>query len=129
MTLTEPAVVHYRSLPPAQPFNFPATTTFADVVTGGGVLIGWAVEETTGAAGARVVIGDGTNGGVITNAIAPVRLVGGESNREYPPGGILFYRSASVQVTSGTVAGSLWVVLLTPDTLNALLAWSNPEVT
>lgn len=95
----------------------PATV---DIIQGGGLLAGWALEETTGAATARVIIGDGNNTGVSPQPIAPVRLAANESNREYPPRGVIFQRSLSMQVTAGSVQGVLWVVIVDPDELFAL---------
>lgn len=90
-----------------------------DLVLGGGLLAGWALEETTGAAQARVVIGDGNNAGVSPQPIAPVRLSANESNREYPPMGVIFQRSITMQVTLGSVQGVVWVVIIDPDQLFA----------
>ena len=113
---------HLHRLPPPRPFTMPTTGVGAvDIITGGGILAGWALEETTGAAVARAVIGDGNVGGVITQPIAPVRLAANESNREYPPHGVVYRRSLSVQVTAGSVAGVLWVIIMTQHELGYLL--------
>jgi hypothetical protein len=121
LTLTEPHVRPHR-LPPARAFTMPATAagSSVDIIQGGGVLLGWALEETTGAATARVVVGDGNVAGVPAQIIAPVRLAANESNREYPPGGIVFRRSVTLQVTAGSVAGAVWLILCTPVELDAL---------
>jgi hypothetical protein len=109
-------------LPPAQPFTVPTTgVATVDVIQGSGVLLGWALEETTGAATARVVIGDGNAAGVSPVVIAPVRLAANESNREYPPGGIVFRRSVTLQVTAGSVAGAVWLILCSRREIDALM--------
>lgn len=114
--------LRYSGLPPAVAFSFPATTAgIALVVGGGGLLAGWALEETTGAARARCVIGEGNVAGTVQNPIAPVILSADQSTRDYPTFGILFQRHLVVQVTAGTVAGALWVVTLTPTQLRDVI--------
>ncbi len=106
--------MHRFWLPPARAFPFgPLAVAGATVVQGAGLLVGYAIEETTGAASARAVIGDGA-GAAITVNILPVTLVAGESVRDVlPMHGVAFERGLSVVSSAGSVAGSLWVVLLT----------------
>lgn len=116
-----PIEVRYTGLPPAQPLPFPATTGAVALLTNGaGIVVGWAVEETTGLNVARVVIGDG-NAAAITRAIVPITLQASESSRDFPPnGGIMFQQGLAVQITAGTVAGVLHAVLLSPDEFREL---------
>lgn len=94
---------------PSQSQSFPATTTGIIVISGRGVLTGWAVKETGGAAPAVANVWDGTdNRGLL---IAPINLAANESNREwFSDWGIAFSRGLFVEVTAGSVSGALWVI-------------------
>lgn len=94
---------------PSQSQAFPATTTGIILIQGRGVLTGWAVKETTGAAPAVLNVWDGTdNRGLL---LAPVNLASNESNREwFSDWGVAFSRGLFVEVTSGSVSGALWII-------------------
>lgn len=113
--------VRYTGLPPARGFAFPATVgATVQLASGSGVIYGWAVEETTGLAGARLVLGDGASG-VGVNIGAPITLQASESTRDFlPGGGWLFQQGIVVTVTSGSVDGIVFAVLLPPDQVDAL---------
>lgn len=99
-------------LPPAM--VFPIATTTADVTPyiGACCLRGWSFQETTGLAVASLVIYDGpTTAGQI---VAAIDLLASESTRDYPSGdGILLRTSAVIDVTAGSIQGSLWITPLT----------------
>ena len=79
------------------------------VVSGDFFLYGWALEETTGAAGARCVIIDGAD--ATGEPVMPVTFKAGESTRDwlgFP--GFTIERGLFVVVTAGSVAGQLWVM-------------------
>lgn len=94
---------------PSQSQAFPATTTGTILISGRGVLTGWALKETTGAAVATLNIWDGTdNRGLL---LAPVNLAANESTRDwFSDWGIAFSRGLFVEVLSGSVSGALWVI-------------------
>ena len=113
--------LRYTGLPPARAFAFPTTVATNTVViaTGGGVIFGWQVEETTGLAGARLVIGDGAAAPI--NVAAPITLQASESTRDFlPSGGWLVQQGIALTVTAGSVAGLVFAVLLPPDQVDAL---------
>lgn len=94
---------------PAQAQEFPVTTTFANVISGRGVLVGWAIKETTGAATAVVNIRDGLGGNGLL--LAPINLAANESTRDwFSDWGISFSAGVCVDVDSGSVSGSLWII-------------------
>lgn len=94
---------------PSQSQAFPATTVGIILISGRGVLTGWALKETTGAAAATLNIWDGTdNRGLL---LAPVNLAANESNREwFSDWGIAFSRGIFVEVLTGSVSGAVWVI-------------------
>jgi hypothetical protein len=112
--------IRYTGLPPARAFAFgPLTGATVQIVAGSGVIYGWGVEETTGLAPARLVVGDGTAAGV--NVGLPIDLSTSQSTRDFMPnGGWLFQQGIAVQVTAGTVGGVVLAVLLDPDVTDAL---------
>lgn len=80
------------------------------LVSGRGLLVGWAVRETTTAAGARMAIRDGTaaNG----RMVVPLNMTADQSTRDFVPApGFLFERGLFVDVTAGSVEGALFVIL------------------
>lgn len=99
-------------LPPADTFPFAATSTGIVVATGAFLLRGWAFQESTDAAGATLAIYDGiTSSGKLA---APITLDANESARDYPPGaGIVMRQGMFVDVTIGSVLGSLWATPIT----------------
>ncbi|MGH7238947.1 MAG: hypothetical protein ACREHG_02655 [Candidatus Saccharimonadales bacterium] len=87
---------------------FPATTATRLITSQGILLVGYAVEESTGAATARVEIINGSDENGISTI--PVTLAIGGSVREYIPwpyipldGGIF------IDVTAGSVAGTFFI--------------------
>lgn len=127
MTATE-HVRRGRGLPPAFPLSFgPLGVGQAQLITGAGVWCGESIEETTGAASARAVLldQDGAGAGV---TLGPFTL-GASGSRNDPPNGngVWFTRGLRLNVTAGSVAGVLYVVLVTPDQLAELL-WHPPGI-
>ncbi len=92
---------------------FPVADTTVDVTPyiGAACLRGWSFQETTGGAGASLVIFDGP--AAAGQIVAPITLLAGESTRDYPSGdGILLRTGATVVVVAGEIAGALWLTPL-----------------
>lgn len=90
------------------PVNFGPTAAGLQLVGGGFLLLGWAAEETTLAAVARLILRDGAS--AAGQYLVPITLGSGESRADDAPGGaVLFESGLFVDVTAGTVAGTLWV--------------------
>lgn len=92
------------------------------VVQGAGLWMGYAIEENAGApAFARAVIGDGANNAV-GNAFGPYTFGPQQSRDDYWPGaGVAFFAGLSIVATTGSVAGSLWAVLMTRRELDLVI--------
>lgn len=93
---------------PVRAFQFGPLTVSAPIQTGDYYLYGFALIETTGAAGATLELFDGSD----TNSpsVCPVTLKAGESTREwFGPPGITLDRGLFVSVLSGAVRGSVWL--------------------
>lgn len=106
-------------LPPAMVFPIATTTADRTPYVGACCLRGWSFRETTGAAVASLVIYDGaaTAGQIVT----AIDLSANESTRDYVPGnGILLRTSCLIDVTAGSIQGS---VLITPITHADDLEW------
>ena len=90
-----------------------ATTTTAQFFTGPARLMGWALRETTGAAGASCDLYDGND--VTGGIMVPFTFLANESVRDWlGPNGVLITRGAFLNVLTGSVKGALFVELL-PD--------------
>lgn len=72
----------------------------------GGVLLGWSIRETTGAAVAQVIFRDGGSTG---EEIASANLNAGESTRDVFPFGISLIDDLYLDVTSGAIAGAVYL--------------------
>lgn len=93
---------------------FPIATTTADAqpFTGACLLRGWSFRETTGSAAASLIIYDGP--AAAGQIVAAIDLLASESTRDYPPGnGIMIRTTPFVDVTGGSIQGSLWLTPLT----------------
>lgn len=99
-------------LPPAQVFPIPTITAGQQVYLGPAVLYGWAFEETTTSAVARLNLYDGTaNTGKL---VVPISLSADQSTRDYLPGnGVEIRTGVFLDVTAGSIDGSVWIVPLT----------------
>lgn len=84
-------------------------TTSQVLLSGRGVLKGWAFRETTGAAVATLNLWDGTsNAGLM---VAPLGLASaGHESIWLGELGVSFTRGLFVEVTAGSIVGALWVV-------------------
>lgn len=102
---------------PAQSYEIPTLTTSLIVVSGRGVLKGWSLRETTGAAVAAVNIWDGTNNAGLI--LAAITLPSGGSEPVWLGElGLSFTRGLFVEVVAGSVRGALWGIpqeILTVD--------------
>lgn len=112
--VAEPVHVHGFAATSAVPFVLGAPGT-VKAIEGVGLWVGYAIEETSGAAVARAVIGDGTENGIVT-PFGPFTFTAAQSRDLMFPGhGLLFVRGLVVTSTAGAIAGSLWVVTLTRE--------------
>lgn len=94
---------------PSQAQQFGPATTGLILISGRGVLTGWAIKETTGAATAVMTVRDGLTSAGLT--IAPINLAANESNREwFSDWGIAFSSGLFLDVTAGSVSGALWII-------------------
>lgn len=99
-------------LPPFDALPIAAGSASAELVNGLGLLVGWAVRETTGAAGASLVLRDGVT--AAGNLLVPINLDAGESTRDWLPHlGIAVERGVFAAIT-GSVEGSVFVVTTRP---------------
>ena len=94
----------------ARSFSFPATAGVGPMFGPNGVLCGWSLHETTGAATALVQLWDGNGvGGVL---LATVELAaGGTDNHTTGPHGLQVRQGVTPVVVSGSAAGSVWLLL------------------
>lgn len=98
------------------PISVPATVAGATFATGPVRLMGWALKESTGAAAAAFELYDGTD--TTAQSLAPVTLVANESIRDwFGTHGIICERGLFINVTAGSVRGTLFVELLQPGTI------------
>ena len=105
---THPWAAHFRTK-----ITIPATTGTLQVVTGFGVVLALVVEEPTGGAGSRFELWDGNDTG--GEYIGPFTLTAGQSfDNTYPPVGLVFRNGLFLNVTSGSVAGSVEIGTLVP---------------
>lgn len=75
---------------------------------GNGLVMGWSLLETTGAAAAVVELYDGQDAG--GQLVAAISLSPGQSTRDWlGPSGIETDIGLFVRVVSGTVRGAVWV--------------------
>jgi len=94
----------------ARPFSFPATTGISAVASPDGVLTGWALHETTGAAVATVSLFDGADAGGVL--LATITLAsGGCSIQGTGVHGLRVRQGVTAVVTAGSVAGTVWLLL------------------
>jgi hypothetical protein len=101
---TAPAIERAENWSLDEPYGLPITSS----VSGRVKLFGFAVEESTGVAIARLVLFDGTDQTVTT--FYPIRLDPNESTAEWlGPNGVTFRQGILPVVTSGAVAGMLYV--------------------
>lgn len=93
------------------PISFTALATGKVLAAGPARLLGWGLKETTGAAQAACDVYDGSDA---TGQLGvPFTLLSNESVRDWlGPNGILFERGVFVNVTAGSVSGSMWIELL-----------------
>lgn len=98
------------------PISIPATTAGATFALGPVRLMGWALKENTGAASAAFELYDGND--TTGQSLTPVNLVANESIRDwFGATGVLCERGLFINVTSGTVRGTLFVKLLAPGSV------------
>jgi hypothetical protein len=103
-----PWAAHYRTK-----IHVPTTTTTLQLANGFGTVLALIVEETTGSAGARFELWDGTSTG--GEYIGPWTLSSGQSiDNAYPPKGLVFRNGLFLNVTAGSVAGSVLIGTLVP---------------
>lgn len=77
--------------------------------SGDGVLLGWALRETTGASSASIELHDGTNA-TAGGMVAPVNLSPGESNREwFAPMGVSYTSGLTLVRVVGSVDGAIFL--------------------
>lgn len=96
----------------SQPID--TTTSDVQVLGGAAFLHGWSLEETTGSAGASVVLRDGT--GTDGVFIVGITLLPGESTRDWLAGaGIGVRTGLFLEVVAGSVEGAAWVLPATLD--------------
>jgi len=93
--------------------HVPTTTSTAQLYTGFGTILFLIMEETTGSAAARFELWDGA--GTSGEYIGPWTLASGQSfDNAYPSHGIPFRSGIYLNVTSGSVAGSIVIGTLVP---------------
>lgn len=89
------------------------------LISGAGRLLVHTIEETTGAAGAKYTLFDGT--GVSGTPLVPVTLAANESSRDYfGRHGIPFLTGVYIQVISGSVLGAIVVEVCDPREMTAI---------
>jgi len=101
-----------RRLPdsPVTAFAFGPITASLDVIGMNGILMGWAVVETTGTAAATFDLMDGADDG--GSLLVPVTLTAGQSTSDdFTSWGVWVQRGVRVKVISGSVRGVLYFVL------------------
>jgi hypothetical protein len=98
----------------AHAITFPATGS-QKVLGPGSLLMGWALLETGGVAGATVEVWDGQD--ATGQLLVPITLLAGQSTRDWLAGdGVLSQSGLFLNVVSGTVRGVVWVRLPRPVT-------------
>ena len=98
----------------------PATTTNRLFALGPVQLMGWALVETTGAAVAAAELYDGND--ATGQSLLPVTFQANESVRDwFGTQGILCQRGLYLNVTAGSVRGTLFVKLQQRDTVYDVL--------
>jgi hypothetical protein len=99
----------FTGLPPAEAFNFQNVAGNHLLVSGRGVLTGWVIDSTDGAAGHTVAILDGTdaNGSIIAQY-----RVGTNAHDITPAGytGVIFQNGLYVVDASAFLRGTLWAI-------------------
>lgn len=96
--------------------SMPATVAGNTFTMGPVRLMGWSLKETTGAATAAFELYDGND--VTGQSLAPVTLQANESIRDwFGATGIICERGLFINVTSGSVRGTLFMKLLQPDAI------------
>ena len=96
-----------------KPIGIAATNASQQFFTGPARLMGWALRETTGAAGAQCDLYDGNDatGGLVV----PFTFNANESVRDWlGPNGVLIQRGGFLNMLAGSVKGTLFAELL-PD--------------
>lgn len=99
---------------PILAINIPATSTDLAFVTRGGRLFGWAVEESTGSATAKLELMDGTsNNG---QRIVPITLLANESTRDvWGKPGVLIQTGVWLHLVAGSVRGTIYFLPLSEE--------------
>lgn len=96
-----------RALPPAQLLPFDATSADVQLLTGLYVLRGWSVLETTGAAAASLLLRDGAS--TTAPVVASASLAQGTTSTSTTgTGGLLLRTGLYLDVTAGSVSGTVW---------------------
>ena len=107
---------------PAQPENVP--TASASLISGRVLVFGYAVAETTGSATAALRLRDGTASS--GTRILPIHLAANESVRDwFGPNGIVYQQGIYVEVVSGAIEGSIWIIpesLVGPNVFGKLVS-------
>lgn len=94
-------------LPAARAFPLGFLSSSKQVIGGMALLRGWSFREDNGGAPAAVDIYDGTS--TTGTLIATITLTAGESTRDpVPDSGIACPAGIFVNVTAGTIRGSIW---------------------
>lgn len=89
-----------------------ALSAFAQISQRPCRLYGWSFLETTGAAPATLDLIDGGNASGAS--LSPFSLTAGQSTRDWlGKPGLLVQSGLSINVSSGTVRGTIWALLLT----------------
>lgn len=100
--------------PEIEPISVPATVAGTLFANGPIRLMGWALKESTGAAAAAFELYDGND--ATGQSLAPVTLVANESIRDwFGAAGVLCERGVFLNVTAGSVRGTLFVKLAARD--------------
>lgn len=103
---------------PAQAIAIPTSAVGGTIlVSGRGVLKGWAFRETTAAAVATANLWDGTaNNGLM---LAPLALASGGKDTDWLGElGVSFTRGLFLEITAGSIIGTVWMIpqeILTVD--------------
>lgn len=89
--------------------QIPTGTTDLSLIGGKGVLVGWAVKETTGAAVASFDLLDGQVAGG-PKLLLPVTLAANESTRDWPLVWIPFENGVFLDMNAGSIRGVVFVI-------------------
>lgn len=108
--MSSPADVMLASVStPATAVPIPVTTTSRLIYSRPTVVMGWAFVETTGTANATVYLRNGRDAG--GTLVVPISLLSAQSTRDYlSPAGVYCDSGIYLQVISGSVTGSVWVL-------------------